>query len=163
MRNRKWVGALLVAGFLLLALGHAPARAQQLKDLVIVGVYLDVKPQAANQWMVLFKKHLVPALNELREAGDVPDYHLLVPGIHNAGANYTHVLILVYTDRAAQGRAEKKLQEAFAAMGPAAAQFQGAIERKHHFDREFREVDLDSIEVPEEKEDEDEKQEDEEG
>ncbi len=146
---------ILLAGAALLVASSlaGPARAQQLQDQVITASYLHVNPQQANAWLKTFKKHLYPALEELREEGALLGWHLIVPGIHHPGGNWSYALVLGHKDRAAQGVVEKKLQEAIAGMPESQVKmFFGAMELSQHYDDEWREVDMASIEVPEEEE-----------
>ena len=148
--------ALLVA----VTLGAGLARAQGVKDLVVSVVYLSVKPEASEGWLVTFKKHFEPALNELQQQGTLAGWHLFVPGIHHPGNTWTHALVIASKDRAAQGVMEKRLREVFAAIPAAEAQtFFGAADPAKHFDDEWRELDLSGVKVPEEKKDEDKKDE----
>jgi len=148
--------ALLVA----VTLGAGPARAQGVKDLVVSVVYLSVKPEASEGWLVTFKKHFEPALTELQQQGTLAGWHLFVPGIHHPGNVWTHALVIASKDRAAQGVMEKRLREVFAAIPAAEAQkFFGAADPAKHFDDEWRELDLSGVKVPEEKKDEDKKDE----
>lgn len=145
--------SVLFALAVLLAVGPGSRlAAQELTDLVIVGVYVNLKPQSAGEWVMLFKKHFVPALEELKTQGDLVGYRLLIPGVHHPAYTYTHLLALAIKDRAAQGRVEKKLREVFAKMpAPEGQTFQGAGDPSKHFDDEWREVDLAKVTVPEEK------------
>ena len=148
--------ALLVA----VTLGAGLARAQGVKDLVVSVVYLSVKPEASEGWLVTFKKHFEPALNELQQQGTLAGWHLFVPGIHHPGNTWTHALVIASKDRAAQGVMEKRLREVFTAIPAADAQkFFGAADPAKHFDDEWRELDLSGVKVPEEKKDEDKKDE----
>jgi hypothetical protein len=143
-------GATLV---LLLAVAFAagPARAQGVTDTVVNVVYLSVKPEAAEGWLVTFKKHFAPVLDELREQGTLVAWHLFVPGLHHPGQAWTHVLVLGSKDRAAQGAMEKKIREVFAAIPAAEGQkFFGAADPAKHVDDEWREVDLAGVKLPEE-------------
>jgi len=145
--------ALMVS--LAVTLGAGLARAQGVKDLVVSVVYLSVKPEASEGWLVTFKKHFEPALNELQQQGTLAGWHLFVPGIHHPGNVWTHALVIASNDRAAQGVMEKRVREVFAAIPAADAQkFFGAADPAKHFDDEWRELDLSGVKVPEEKKDE---------
>jgi len=149
----RFAGAVLVL-LLAVTLGAGPARAQGVKDLVVNVVYLNVKPEANESWVVTFKKHFEPALNELQQQGTLAGWHLFVPGLHHPGNAWTHALVLASKDRAAQGVMEKKTREVFAAIPAAEAQkFFGAADPAKHFDDEWRELDLSGVKVPEEKKD----------
>lgn len=155
----RFAGAVLVV-LVAATLGAGAARAQGVKDLVVNVVYLSVKPEATESWLVTFKKHFEPALNELREQGALVGWHLFVPGLHHPGNAWTHALVLASKDRAAQGAMEKKIREVFAAIpGPEAQKFFGASDPAKHFDDEWRELDLAGVKVPEEKKDEEKKDE----
>lgn len=150
----RFSGAVLVL-LLALTLGAGAARAQGVTDVVVNVVYLSIKPEASEGWLVLFKKHFEPALNELRQQGTLVGWHLFVPGLHHPGATWTHALVLGSKDRAAQGVMEKKIREVFTGLPAAEAQkFFGAADPTKHFDDEWREVDLAGVKVPEEKKDE---------
>ena len=127
-------------------------HAQELDDTVVVMIYLHIKPESTGEWLGLFKKHFVPALDELKQQGTLRIYHVFVPGIHHPSYSYTHALALAYKDRAAQGVAEKKLRQVFANL-PAedAKKLQAAGDPSMHFDDEWREIDLAKVTVPEEK------------
>ena len=155
MKSAMRVGVLLAFGALVATAASAPARAQEVTDTIVVGSYLDIKPQATGDWVVSFKKYFVPVIEELRTQGDVLGYHLFVPGIHQPDANYTHFVVIAYKDRAAQGRAEKRLSEVLSKMPAGEAQkFMGVIDMDKHFDIEWRELDLSKVTVPEEKKEE---------
>lgn len=151
MPNCKRAGVWFVVTAVLGILLCVPVQAQ-VGDQVVVVVYLDVNPQHTGAWLVLFKKHFVPALEELKDQGDLLGYHLFVPGIHHPGSAYTHALVIGYQDRAAQDRGEKKLRDVFNQMPASEAkQFQAAVNFEKHFDDEWREINFDAIELPEEK------------
>lgn len=147
---RGFVSGLLLVAFCSLAgLG---ARAQAVTDTVVTVSYLSLKPEQANAWLGLFKKHIQPALTELQNDGALLGWHLFVPGLHHAGAPWTHALALASKDRAAQGVVEKKVQAALAAMPAGDAKlFFGAVDREKHSDDEWREVNFDAVVLPEEK------------
>lgn len=149
--GRKLQQALGGVGVLLLALSlAAPVPGQSVKDLVVTVSYLNINPAQANSWLVSFKKHFEPAIKELQEQGALLGWHLFVPGIHHPGYTWTHALVLASKDRAAQAVVEKKFQEAVAAMPPAEVKkFYAAIDTKKYFDDEWREVNLEAVEVPE--------------
>lgn len=151
----------LAAGAALLAalcLAAPPAYGQATTDLVVTVGYYSVKPEQANAWAGVFKKHLKPALDQLQQEGALPGWHLFVPSLHHPGATWTHALVLGNKDRAAQGLVEKKLQEVLAAMPAADAKMLvGAIDREKHFDDEWREVNWDAVTVPEDKKEEEKK------
>jgi hypothetical protein len=131
----------------------SPAAEAQLKDRVVIISYLNIKPEAAGRWVVAFKKHLAPALDELQADGALDDWHLFVPGLHHPGNTWTHALVMVSKDRAAQAMLEQKLQEAVGGMPAGDRQlFYGSIDTNKHFDDEWREIDLEKIEVPAEEE-----------
>lgn len=154
--SRKLLRALLGSAALLVAMSLAgSANAQQLEDTVVTVSYLHVNPQQANAWLKAFKKHFHPALEELREQGALLGWHLFVPGIHHPGSNWSYALALAHKDRAAQATVEKRLQEAIAAMPEGQVKtFFGAMDLGKHYDDEWREIDVASIEVPEEEEEE---------
>src|SRR5574341_587715 len=120
MRRAIRVGILMAFGVLLAA--SLPAQAQEVTDTIVVGSYVSIKPQAAGDWAVSFKKYFVPVIEELRTQGDVLGYHLFVPSLHQPGANFTHFVVLAYKDRAAQGRAEKRIGEVLGKMPAGEAQ-----------------------------------------
>ena len=153
MMNRTMrLGALLALGVLAAGL---PASAQDVTDTVVVGSYVSIKPAAAGDWVTSFKKHFVPVIDELRTQGDVLGYHLFVPSIHQPGATYTHLVVLAYKDRAAQGRAEKRLSEVLSKMPAGEAQkFMGVVDMDKHFDIEWREIDMSKVAAPEAKKEE---------
>src|SRR5574341_1214070 len=131
MRRAIRVGILMAFGVLLAA--SLPAQAQEVTDTIVVGSYVSIKPQAAGDWAVSFKKYFVPVIEELRTQGDV----------------------LGYKDRAAQGRAEKRIGEVLGKMPAGEAQkFMGVIDMDKHSDIEWREVDFSKVTVPEEKKEE---------
>lgn len=143
-------------GVLLLGLTLAAplAPAQALKDAVVSIGYLNVKPQQADAWLKAFKKHLQPALEELKQQEALRVYHVFVPGIHHPGFTWTHALVFVYKDRASQGVVEKKLQEVLAALPPEGAVLFSAIDLSKHYDDEWLEIDLEKVAAPEEKKEE---------
>jgi len=150
-----WLASAALMVSLAVTLGAGLARAQGVKDLVVSVVYLSVKPEASEGWLVTFKKHFEPALNELQQQGTLAGWHLFVPGIHHPGNVWTHALVIASNDRAAQGVMEKRVREVFAAIPAADAQkFFGAADPAKHFDDEWRELDLSGVKVPEEKKDE---------
>ena len=141
----------------------APMAKAQLKDGVVIISYLNIKPEAAGRWVVAFKKHLAPVLDELRADGALNDWHLFVPGLHHPGNTWTHALVMVSKDRAAQATVEQNLQEAVGAMPADDRQlFYGSIDTNKHFDDEWREIDLEKVEVPPAKEEEEKEKGDEE-
>ena len=151
MKRAMRIGVLLA----LAALAGLPAQAQEVTDTIVVGSYVSIKPAAANDWVVSFKKYFVPVIDELRTQGDVLGYHLFVPSIHNPGITYTHLVVLAYKDRAAQGRAEKRLGEILSKMPPGEAQkFMGVVDMDKHFDIEWREIDMSKVGAAEEKKEE---------
>lgn len=77
--------ALTLTVVLLLALSLAApaAQGQGFHDRVIVVSYLNIKPAQVGAWLVTFKKHLYPALEEMREQGTLEGWHLFVPYIHH--------------------------------------------------------------------------------
>ncbi len=152
--------ALVVA----LSLAASTATAQELTDTVATVSYIRVKPEQTNAWLVTFKEHLVPVLEELEGEGPLLGWHLFVPGIHHPGSAWTHVLVLGHRDRAAQGEVEKRLRQAIQNMPAGAAKtFYGAMDLSQHFDDEWREIDFESFPVPEEEEKEAEEEAEEEG
>lgn len=131
----------------------APAVQAQMKDGVVVISYLNIKTEAAGRWVVTFKKQLVPVLDELHANSTLNDWHLFVPGLHHPGNTWTHALVMVCKDRTAQATLEQRLQEAVGGMPADDRQvFYGSIDTNKHFDDEWREIDFDKIEVPEEEE-----------
>lgn len=152
LRKHRWV---LACGVLLgLTLAVPLAQGQALKDTVVGIGYLNVKPQQANAWLKAFKKHLQPALEELKQQKALRVYHVFVPGIHHPGSTWTHAIVFVYKDRASQGVVEKKLQEVFAALPPEGAILFAAVDLAQHHDDEWLEIDLDKISAPEEEKEE---------
>lgn len=153
----KTLRQVLGCGVIVLALSAAapPLRGQAVEDTVVIINYLSLNPEEANAWMTLFKKHFQPPLDELQQQGALRDWHLFVPGLHHPGSHWTHALVLVFKDRAAQGTAEKRLREALTAMPAAESKmFLEAIDLDKHFDDEWLEVDLAALAVPEEEEEE---------
>jgi hypothetical protein len=131
----------------------APAAQAQMKDGVVIISYLNIKTETAGRWLVTFKKHLAPVLDELHAGGMLNDWHLFVPSLHHPGNTWTHALVMVCKDRAAQATLEQKLQEAVGAMPADDRQlFYSSIDTNKHFDDEWREIDFDKIGIPEEDE-----------
>lgn len=131
------------------------ARGQAVKDLVVKVAYISVKPEQAEGWVAAFKKNFEPALNELQQQGALLGWHLFVPSVHHPGYAWTHAIVLGCKDRAAQGTVEKKLEEVVAAMPPGEAQkFFDGMDLAKHFDDEWRDVDLASVKLPDEKKEE---------
>lgn len=136
---------------LILALAPPPAQGQALKDHIVQIVYLHVKPDQAREWLVSFKKHFEPVLQELRQQENLLGWHLFVPGVHHPGHSWTHAIALACKDRASQGIVEAKLEEVFSAIPAAEAEkFFAATDPARHFDDEWRELDLAAVTVPEE-------------
>ncbi|MFQ5724074.1 MAG: hypothetical protein ACE5G6_06240 [Terriglobia bacterium] len=136
-----------------LSLAASTATAQELTDTVATVSYIRVKPEQTNAWLVTFKENLVPVLEELEEEGPLLGWHLFVPGLHHPGSAWTHMLVLGHRNRAAQGEVEKRLREAIRNMPEGAARmFYGAMDLSQHFDDEWREIDFESLPVPEEPE-----------
>jgi hypothetical protein len=128
-----------------------PVAKAQVRDGIVIISYLNIKTETAGGWVVTFKKHLVPVLDELDAGGVLNDWHLFVPGLHHPGNTWTHALVMVCKDRAAQATLEQKLQEAVGAMPADDRQlFYGSIDTNKHFDDEWREIDFDKIGIPEE-------------
>ncbi len=154
MNRTMRIGALLALA-VLAAMAGMPVQAQEITDTVVAGSYVSIKPAAAGDWVTSFKKYFVPVIDELRTQGDVLGYHLFVPSIHHPGATYTHLVVLAYKDRAAQGRAEKRLGEVLSKMPSGEAQkFMGVVDMDKHFDIEWREIDMSKVVGAEEKKEE---------